>query len=87
MKSARSDVQPLDRAGVIFAAAAVGFAAFFETLWYVAPGLMEARLWSGSAIPVGVVLGIIALFAPVLFAWLCARNDVASDETFDTSRH
>ncbi len=87
MTPARSDVQPVDRKGVVFAAAAVSFAAFYETLWRIAPGLMETKLWSGSAIPVSVPLGVLALFAPVLFAWLCARNDVTSNETFDTSGH
>ncbi|MBY0510258.1 MAG: hypothetical protein K2P94_08885 [Rhodospirillaceae bacterium] len=81
----RLDVQPVDKKGAIFAAAALGFAALYQALWYIWPGLMQAKI--GSVIPFSVPFGVIAIFVPLLFAWLCARDDKDTGETFETAKH
>lgn len=81
----RLDVQPVDGKGAIFAGAALGFAALYQAIWYFWPELMTTKV--ASVIPFSVPFGVVAIFAPLLFAWLCARNDVASDEVYDTSKH
>lgn len=81
----RLDVQPVDRRGALFAVLALGFCGLYQALWYFAPGLMRMKV--GDVIPFSVPFGVLAIFAPLFFAWLCARNDVASTETFDTSKH
>ncbi len=81
----RLDVQPVDKKGAIFAAAALGFAALYQALWYFAPGLMQTKV--ASAIPFSVPFGVVAIFAPLLFAWLCARGDKDTGETFETAKH
>ena len=88
MKTERCDVQPIDRGGVIFGGAALLFAAIYQAIWYVAPGVMEAPISEGSSIPVSMPFGVVAIFAPLLFAWLCARNDRhVEGETYDTAKH
>jgi hypothetical protein len=88
MKTERADVQPLDRGGVIFGGAALVFTALYQAIWYIAPGLMEAKLWEGSSIPFSMPFGVVAIFAPLLFAWLCARKDQHDpNETYDTAKH
>ena len=65
MKSVRSDVQPIERGGVIFGGSALAFAAVYQAIWYVAPEIMEAKLWEGSSIPVSMPFGVVAIFAPL----------------------
>tara|TARA_R110000868_G_scaffold32825_9_gene119657 strand:+ start:190 stop:474 length:285 start_codon:yes stop_codon:yes gene_type:complete len=87
--SSRPDVQPLDVGGAIYAIGGFAMAAFYMLLWYVAPGFMEASLWSGSSIPWSMLLGTLVIIVPVLLAWLCSRKDVesASDETYEVAGH
>jgi hypothetical protein len=87
MPSIRSDVQPLDKAGALYALAALAFAAIYQAIWYLAPEFMEIPMW-GSAIPLSMPFGILALFMPLFFAWLIARkDDQTSTETYETSGH
>jgi uncharacterized membrane protein YhdT len=81
----RLDVQPVDKKGAIFAAAALGFAAFYQALWYIWPALMQTKVM--GVVPFSVPFGVIAIFMPLLFAWLCARNDKDTGETFETAKH
>jgi hypothetical protein len=81
----RLDVQPIDWKGAAFAAAALGFAALYQALWYIWPELMQTKV--ASVIPFSVPFGVVAIFAPLLFAWLCARNDKDTGETFETAKH
>ncbi len=88
MSSVRPDVQPLDVSGAIYAFVGLGLAGFYMLLWYVAPGLMTAPVWSGSSIAWSMVLGTLALAIPVLLAWMCARRDVEdTSEAFEVAKH
>jgi len=82
---ARVDVQPVDWKGAAFAAAALGFAALYQALWYISPELMRMKVTAN--IPFSIPFGVLAIFAPLLFAWLCARNDKDTGETFETAKH
>jgi hypothetical protein len=82
---ARVDVQPVDWKGAAFAAAALGFAALYQALWYMWPELMRMKVTAN--IPFSIPFGVLAIFAPLLFAWLCARNDKDTGETFETAKH
>jgi uncharacterized membrane protein (DUF485 family) len=88
MKNPRPNVQSIDRLGVLFALLTLGFAASYEALLTLAPGLLKTPLWNGSAIPFSVPLGIVAIFWPLLFAWLCVRNDhlMQDGKTSETSK-
>jgi uncharacterized membrane protein YhdT len=81
----RLDVQPIDKKGAAFAIAALAFTALYQALWYISPELMQTKV--ASVIPFSVPFGVVAIFAPLLFAWLCARNDVDTGETFETAKH
>ena len=83
--TSRMDVQPLDRNGVLFAGLSVAFAVLYQVIWYVAPGLMATPVIGVT--PLSVPFGVVSVFVPLLLAWLCARNDTASSETYETAKH
>jgi len=88
MQQTRADVQPLDKAGALYAILAFAFAAIYQATWYLFPAFMEIPSWSGSSIPISVPLGVLALFVPLIFAWLCARkDDHTTTENYETSGH
>ena len=66
---------PLDRRGLFYGLLALALAALYQALWWLAPDVMAAPLWSGATIPVSVPLGVIAIYMPLLLAWACIRRD------------
>jgi uncharacterized membrane protein (DUF485 family) len=89
MQYKRADVQSIKFLDGLIAALALGFGALYIALWSLTPGLMQMKLYSGSAIPVGVLLAVVFMFISVVLAWVCAHKDGIgeSKETYEVSHH
>lgn len=62
------------------AAIGVAIAVAYQASWYLAPDLLRIRLFPGGTIPLSYVLFLGAIVAPIVLAWLCVRQDDATDQ-------
>jgi hypothetical protein len=85
----RIDVQTVEIAARWWVALAIILAVAYQSLWYIAPGLLAQPLWPGSALSIAFVLGMLSLLAPILIAWLLIRHDASSGEAekYETFGH
>jgi hypothetical protein len=81
----RSTVVKLERRGAALAVLAVIFVSAYQALFFLAPGVMSALLWPGSALTVAFLLGNLSLLIPVVFGWWMIAADTPDGETFDAS--
>lgn len=83
----RSTGVKLDRRGAALAVLAVVLVSIYQAMFFLAPGVMAAPLWDGSALTVAFLLGNLSLVLPVAFGWWMIAGDQAETETCDSSRH
>jgi len=81
----RSTGVKLERRGAALAVIAVILVSAYQALFFLAPGLMRAPLWPGSALTVAFLLGNLSLVIPVVFGWWMIATDKPDGETFDAS--